>query len=141
MLDYDNTTLWDILKYIAETADLNGAIGYDFRVAPDGKFEFFPLNSKAASISLINIPEVADYKKDIARVRNKIYVFGAAEKVYPVSMDLFTEGTSGWIADPGETLSADGTNKVYGSYSVYVQGVSTWPTPVCRMRLALPSSS
>jgi hypothetical protein len=139
-LDYDNTTLWDILKYIAETADNAGAIGYDFRVAPDGKFEFFPLNSKAASVSLVNVPEVTGYKKTVARIRKKMYVFGAAEKVYPVSMDLWTEGTSGWSVDPGETLSADGTNKVFGSYSVYVQGVSTWPTPVCRMRLALPSS-
>jgi hypothetical protein len=140
LLDYDNTTLWDILKYIAETSDLNGAIGFDSRVAPDGKFEFFPLNSKAASVSLINVPEVTGYKKGITRIRNKIYVFGAAEKVYPVSMDLFTEGTSGWTADAGETLSADGTNKVFGSYSVYIQGVSTWPYPACRMRLALPSS-
>ena len=55
-------------------------------------------------------------------------------------MDLWTEGTTGWTADSGETLSADGTNKVFGSYSVYVRGVATWPTPVCRMRLALPSS-
>jgi hypothetical protein len=138
-LDYDNTTLWDILKYIAETADLNGAIGFDFRVVPDGKFEFFPLNSKAGSVSLVNIPEVTGYKKDITRVRNKIYVFGAAEKVYPASMDLWTEDTTGWSCDSGEALSADGTNKVYGNYSVYVQGVSTWPYPTARMRLALQS--
>lgn len=45
-LDYEDTPLWDVLKYIAETADLNGIIGYDFRVAPDGKFEFFPQNSR-----------------------------------------------------------------------------------------------
>jgi hypothetical protein len=141
LLDYDNTTLWDILKYIAETADLNGAIGYDFRVAPDGKFEFFPLNSKAASVLLVNVPEVTGYKKDVARIRNKIYVFGAAEKVYPASMDLWTEGVGNiWSGDPGETLGWDNVNKIFGNYSIYVQGVSAWPYPTCRMRLALSAS-
>jgi hypothetical protein len=144
-LNYDGTTLLDILKYIAETADLNGAIGYDFRVAPDGKFEFFPLNSKAASVSLINVPEVTGYKKGIARVRNKIYVFGAPEKVYPADMDLWTETLGGmsfeWSGDLNETLSLDGSNKVFGSYSIRVQGQSTWPYPACRMRLTLSSGS
>jgi hypothetical protein len=41
-LEYENTPVWDILKYVAESSDKQGVIGYDFRVAPDGKFEFFP---------------------------------------------------------------------------------------------------
>ncbi len=45
-LDYKDSPVWDILKYIAETADKSGVIGYDFRVAPDGRFEFFPKNSR-----------------------------------------------------------------------------------------------
>ncbi|MCS7115138.1 MAG: hypothetical protein N0A00_07075, partial [Candidatus Bathyarchaeota archaeon] len=44
--------VWDIIRYIAETADKNGVIGFDFRVAPDGKFEFFPRNSKTSPVSL-----------------------------------------------------------------------------------------
>jgi hypothetical protein len=46
-LEYENTPVFDILKYIAESADKQGVIGFDFRVAPDGKFEFFPKTAKA----------------------------------------------------------------------------------------------
>ena len=51
-LEYENTPVWDILKFIAASADKNGVIGYDFRVEPDGKFAFFPRNSKTSPVSL-----------------------------------------------------------------------------------------
>lgn len=41
-LEYENTPAFDILKHIAESADKAGVIGFDFRVAADAKFEFFP---------------------------------------------------------------------------------------------------
>lgn len=47
-LEYTDSPVWDILKYIAESSDKAGVIGYDFRVAPDGKFEFFPKTAKRA---------------------------------------------------------------------------------------------
>jgi hypothetical protein len=47
-LEFENTPVWDILEYVAGSSVQpgTGAVGYDFRVAPDGKFEFFPKNSK-----------------------------------------------------------------------------------------------
>jgi hypothetical protein len=51
-LQYTDTQVFDILKYVAGSADKDGVIGFDFRIAPDGKFEFFPKNSKSSSVSL-----------------------------------------------------------------------------------------
>jgi hypothetical protein len=48
-LEYEDSPVWDILKYVAESADKTGTIGFDFRVSPDGKFEFFPKLSKTNS--------------------------------------------------------------------------------------------
>jgi len=86
-LEYENTPAFDILKYIAESADKAGVIGYDFRVAPDGKFEFFPRNSKTSPVSLSEKIEVSSYRKDIHRIRNKIYVYGTSEKPFPLDQD------------------------------------------------------
>jgi hypothetical protein len=86
-LEYENTPVFDILKYIAESADKQGVIGFDFRVAPDGKFEFFPKNSKTSPVSLSEKIEASEYRKDIHRIRNKIYVYGTAEKPFPLDQD------------------------------------------------------
>jgi hypothetical protein len=118
-LEYENTPLWDVLKYIAESSDKAGVIGYDFRVAPDGKFEFFAKNSKSASISLVDNVEVGSYKRDIHRVRNKIIAYGMAAKVNPSDMDAWTETITGWTHDAGgSTLTADSSDKVAGTASI-----------------------
>jgi len=93
-LDYEDTPVFDIIKYIAETADKAGAIGYDFRIAPDGKFEFFPKNSKTSSVSLSERLEVSEYAKNIHRIKNKITVYGAAERTKPSNEDSWTDGTA-----------------------------------------------
>ena len=63
-LDYEDSPVWDILKYVAETADKAGVIGFDFRVAPDGKFDFFPKYSKTnATVIVDNIDESAPIEK------------------------------------------------------------------------------
>jgi hypothetical protein len=100
-LEYENTPIWDIIRYIAGSADKSGVIGFDFRVAPDGKFEFFPRNSKTSPVSLSELIEEYEYRKDIGRIRNKIYVYGAAEKKQPsdVNEDGWTESTSGWYSN------------------------------------------
>jgi len=104
-LVYEDTPMWDIVKYIAETADKAGVIGFDFRVAPDGKFEFFPKNSKTNNVSLTDKIESCEYRKDIARVRNRIKILGEATKSYPIDKDGLTEildspyGT--WTTDNG----------------------------------------
>ncbi|MEM2107848.1 MAG: hypothetical protein QXL10_00990 [Candidatus Bathyarchaeia archaeon] len=120
-LEYENTPVWDIIKYIAETADKQGVIGYDFRVAPDGKFEFFPKNSKTSAVSLSERLVVGEYRVDIHRVRNRIVVYGVADKSYPLDKDGFTEilqPTEGsWTAVSGE-VAQDNTVKARGNSSV-----------------------
>jgi hypothetical protein len=105
-LEYEDSPVWDILKYIAESADDGGVIGFDFRVAPDGKFEFFPKNSKSnATVIVENIDDVADYEKDIARVRNYIKVYGLADKCYPTDKVSWTRSLTpadgAWVASIG----------------------------------------
>ena len=53
-LDYSNTPVMDVLQEIASSADKAGVIGYDFRIASDGKFEFFPQNTKTSPVSLVD---------------------------------------------------------------------------------------
>jgi len=103
-LEYKDTPVFDIISFIAETADKSGTIGFDFRVAPDGKFEFFPRLSKTSSVSLSEKIETAVYRKDIWRIRNKITVYGAAEKAYPSDKDGMTENL---------TVSGDNTQLLY----------------------------
>ena len=122
-LEYENTPVMDILKYIAESADKTGVIGFDFRVAPDGKFEFFPRNSKTSSVSLSERLELSEYRKDIHRIRNKVTVYGAAEKPNPSDKDAWTESltpTDGaWSSGTGTgSVSLDTVTKIVGTASI-----------------------
>jgi hypothetical protein len=120
-LEYDNTPVIDILHYIAESADKAGVIGFDFRVAPDAKFEFFPRNSKASSVSLSEKIERSEYGRDIHRVRNRIAVYGVADKSVPLDKDAWTESLTpadgAWTATSGN-VSFDSAVKVKGSGSI-----------------------
>jgi len=124
-LEYENTPVWDILKYVAESSDKAGIIGFDFRVAPDGKFEFFPKNSKTSSVNLSEKIEISEYRKDIHRIRNKVMVYGLADKSVPVDKDAWTESLTpsdgSWSAAAGE-VSLDTGFKVRGSASIKVYG-------------------
>ncbi|MGB9841630.1 MAG: hypothetical protein ACPLKZ_02770 [Candidatus Bathyarchaeales archaeon] len=97
MLKYEDTPVIDILQFIAGSADKNGIIGYDFRVAPDGKFEFFPRGSKISSVSLSELIETAEYDKDIHSVRNKITVYGAQDYKLPSDCDSWSDGQADWL--------------------------------------------
>jgi len=116
-LEYENTPVWDIVKYIAESADKAGVIGFDFRVAPDGRFEFFPKDSKTSPVNLSEKLEVCEYRKDIHRVRNKITAYGYAGRALPADKDAWTESLTGWVALDG-TMSLDTVEKKVGSYSL-----------------------
>jgi hypothetical protein len=122
-LKYTDSPVWDILKYIAESADKAGIIGYDFRVAPDGKFEFFPKNSKTLFDIFGEKIEVSEYRKSISRIRNKITVYGIADKSVPLNKDDWTEELTPadgvWTAiGTGAAVALDATNKVRGQVSV-----------------------
>jgi len=144
-LDYENTPVFDILKFIAKSADKAGVIGFDFRVAPDGKFEFFPLNSKTSSVSLSERLEVGEYRKSIFRKRDKIFVYGAAEKKYPSNGDSWTESLdinndsiNDWQSGTGTgSVSLDGSTKAFGSYSI--KHTTGAPDYYARLRLIIPS--
>jgi hypothetical protein len=131
-LEYDNTPVFDILKAIAAASDKAGVIGYDFRVAPDGKFEFFQRLSKSSSVSLSEKIESSEYRKDITAVRNKITVYGVADKSAPLDKDAWTESltpTDGaWsVGDANNTISLDGSSKAKGSYSIKnVRGIAEY---------------
>jgi hypothetical protein len=120
-LEYENTPVFDILRNVADTADDNGVIGYDFRVAPDAKFEFFPRNTKPNSISLAERIEQSEYSLDVHRVRNRAVVYGAADKSTPADKDAWTESLTptgcSWSATSG-VVSLDTTVKAKGSASI-----------------------
>lgn len=133
LLEYENTPVFDVLKYIASSADRAGVIGYDMRVEHDGKFRFFPRNSKTSPVSLSERIEHSRFSKDIHRVRNKITVFGAAEKAKPANKDSWTEdltkqGTGStaklihadgeWTVGAGDDINVDASEKIVGSKSV-----------------------
>jgi hypothetical protein len=122
-LEYTDSPVWDILKYISESADKAGVIGYDFRVAPDGKFEFFAKNSKTSPVSLSEKIEQSNYSKDISRVRNKITVYGIADKSVPLDKDAWTEELTPadgvWTAvGTGAVVALDALNKARGQVSI-----------------------
>jgi len=130
LLEYENTPVWDILRFIAGSADKAGVIGFDFRVAPDAKFEFFARNSKSSSVSLSEKIEVSEYRKDILRVRNKITSYGVAEKSVPSDKDAWTEsltpadgswsGISGTVSfDTGTKKKGSGSIKTYAANLYY----------------------
>ncbi len=105
-LDYTDSPVWDILKYIAETSDKAGVIGYDFRVAPDGKFEFFPKNTKTNATAIVeNIDNQSVFSKDITRIRNKITLYGLADKTNPADKVTWTRSLTpsdgAWAASSG----------------------------------------
>jgi hypothetical protein len=144
-LEYENTPVFDILKYIASTADKAGVIGFDFRIAPDAKFEFFPRNSKTSPLSLNERIEFSSYSKDIHRVRNKIWVFGAAEKKYPGDGDSWTEtldidndSIDDWQSGGGTGSVSLATDRVaVGTYSI--KHTTNTPDYYGRLRLIIPS--
>jgi hypothetical protein len=128
-LAYENTPVFDILRYVADSADKAGVIGYDFRVAPDGKFEFFPRNTKTCQVTLAERIEHSEYTRDVIRVRNRVAVYGTADKSVPLDKDAWTESLTpadgAWTATSG-TVSFDIATKVKGSGSVktYAQNLN-----------------
>ena len=124
-LEYQDTPVFDILKYIAGSADKQSAIGFDFRVEPDGYFAFFPKLSKTSTANLSEKIEESEYHKDIHSIRNKIYVYGAAAKRLPTDTDEddLTENLNDWTSNGNLRLDSwhitqDGQAKYADSYSI-----------------------
>jgi len=95
-LVYDEpTTIWEILRFICETADDSGVIGYEMRIEYDGKFRFFAKNSISESYDLDAEVQLENYTKLIEKVKNKITIKGRADKPFPLASDG-TPGYDGW---------------------------------------------
>ncbi len=109
-LKVTDSPAWDLLQQVAAASDNNGVIAYDFRVAPDGNFEFFPRGSKTSGYSSIGaypntVIESYEYWKEITAVRNKITIYGVADKSIPLNKTDWVQSltpTSGvWTAPVG----------------------------------------
>ena len=144
LLEYEKTPVFDILKEIAATADKSGVIGFDSRVAPDGKFEFFPLNSKTSPVSLSERLEVGEYRRSIFRKRDKIFVEGAAEKKYPgdeswtETLDIDSTPPNDWVSGGATGSVSLATDRVAaGIYSI--KHTTNTADYYGRLRLIIPS--
>lgn len=135
--EHVQTKFKDVLDYIAKTADKAGVIGYDYRVEYDGLFAFFPRSSKTSPISLIDVIKYSNYRRTVHRIRNRIYVYGKAEKTNPLNPDDWTEELTDWSStlqgvNYGTLSQAD---PFRGSHSIKVLKTDDF----CGMRRTIPS--
>jgi hypothetical protein len=116
-LKVQDAQVWDLLQRIASDSDKNGVIGYDFRTAPDGKFEFFPRGTKTSPVSLTDKIESYEYWKEIIAIRNKIIIYGAADKSSPLdkteTVESLAPASGAWTLYAGVSMTLDAT-KTYG---------------------------
>ena len=125
-LRYDDVNVFDILKEIASLCDKDGVIGFDFRITYDGKFEFFHRGSRTSPVSLTDLIEEAEWRKEIYRLRHRVTVYGKALSPVPADRDAWTEGgtvPSGWSSAGTGTFSMSDDAKV-GAKSVKLTGTS-----------------
>lgn len=104
-LKVSDTQTWDLLQQIASESDKAGVIGYDFRTTPDGRFEFFPRGTKTSPVSLVDKIEQSAYSKEITAVRNKVTIYGVADKSAPLTKVDWTQSLTpadgSWQASAG----------------------------------------
>jgi hypothetical protein len=115
LLKYTNSSITDILNYLASCCDLNGVIGYEYRVEPDGLFSFFPIGAMPNSVNLSGLIEHSEYNEDISRVENMISVFGVASKPNVASEDFGTDESTPYIGSTVNATSNAGQNNLYVS--------------------------
>lgn len=123
-LKVQDTQVWDLLQKIASQSDKNGVIGFDFRMAPDGKFEFFPRATKTSPVSLTDKIEAYEYWKEIIAIRNKVTIYGAQDKSVPLNKVAWTQSLmpadGSWSATAGQVSLETAMGSPY-SIKLYVQ--------------------
>ncbi len=136
-VEYNEKPVFDILTDIAgATVSGSGVIGYTFRIASDGKFEFFPTGTKTNSSTLNdnNIETVKPESKS-SRIRNKIRVYGTADKSIPLDKDTYTEALSGtgfaWSVGAGESVTLDTNVKFKGNTSIRLSAGTNYYGMAC----------
>jgi hypothetical protein len=126
-LKVQDAQVWDLLQRVASQSDKNGVIGFDFRTMPDGKFEFFPRGTKTSPVSLSEKIESCEYWKEIIAVRNKITIYGAADKSSPLdkteTVESLTPASGTWTRYAGTSMTVDAT-KTYGAATASIKLVT-----------------
>ena len=126
-LKVQDTQVWDMLQKIASESDKAGVIGYDFRTAPDGKFEFFPRGAKTSPVNLTDKIESYEYWKEILAIRNKVTIYGAADKSSPLDkteiVESLTPASGAWTKYSGVSMELDAT-KTYGEANASIKLVT-----------------
>jgi len=102
---------------------LAGAVGFDGYVDPAGNMHVFKRGKYTSGVSLAE--RIEHYKKedDVHRIRNKIKVYGAAERAYPLDKDAWTEtltpADGSWASGTGTgSVSFDTAEKILGTGSI-----------------------
>jgi hypothetical protein len=123
-LKVQDAQVWDLLQKIASESDKAGVIGYDFRTAPDGKFEFFPRGTKTSTVSLADKIESYEYWKEIIAIRNKVTIYGVADKSSPLdkteTVESLTPACGAWTNYSGISMTVDAT-KIYGEATASIK--------------------
>jgi len=115
-----NSVITDVCE-VAKTS--GGAVGFDGYVDPAGNIHIFKRGKYTSGVSLAE--KIEHYKKedDVHRVRNKIKVYGAAERAYPLDRDTWTESLTppdgSWASGTGTgSVSFDASEKILGTGSI-----------------------
>jgi hypothetical protein len=88
LMRFEHETIFDIIKFIADTAStVDGVIGYDFRCEHDGCFAWLPRGLLAEPYGLEEECQLHRLLDDAERVKNTIWVYGKADKPYPLDLD------------------------------------------------------
>ena len=122
--EFQEVTPHAVIKDVCEIAKTSGgAVGFDGYIDPAGNVHIFKRGKYTSSVSLTE--RIEHYKKedDVHRVRNKIKVYGAAERAYPPDRDDWTESLTpadgSWTSGTGTgSVSFDTAEKILGTGSI-----------------------
>ena len=134
---FDHETVYDLVKYIADvTSSVGGVIGFDLRIEYDGNFAFLPRGTNTEPYSpLTGECQLERYDRSIAQVKNKIWVYGKADKPFPLEVDSQNYSDT-WTEDmEGNTSSALTANAASGQTEISVTNgalfaVGDWVWPI-----------
>jgi len=122
--EFREVTPASAIREVCEVAKtLAGAVGFDGYVDPAGNMHVFKRGKYTSGVSLTE--RIEHYKKedDVHRVRNRIKVYGAAERAYPLDKDAWTESLTpadgSWASGTGTgSVSFDTSEKIKGTGSI-----------------------
>ena len=123
-IEYDEIIPYNPIMQILRNAKTSGGIaGFDAYFDPDGKLHVFKRGKYTSGVT----PQVLDYKRndDVHRIRNKITIYGATGRTYPVgNIDGMTEAVSNtygvWAVANWNSIEASTEQKFIGTKSIKI---------------------